>query len=197
MTRGIDPLAAGTALLALGIGVAYATFGTLGAEHVSYGRTQTTALVAMVLSAAASAFFVLDWRAPGPWWRSVWSAAFIAYAIHFWWAVFRTFDGDFGAIVARQGAVAYSNFFVTALWAVDVAVAWWRPCTTNSRVTLLHALTWFWVSASFIVAATAFRGGAVAALGYAYAALIAAAIVVRVRRDMKGRDPEGRAPAGR
>jgi hypothetical protein len=180
--RRFDWLPFGLALLALGIGVAAVTLLSISADDVSYARTQGTARLAMVLAAPAIVLAVLG-AAGGPWWRSFWTAGFLAYLLHFWWSIIRTFHGDLGAVVERQDWVAYSNFAATAIWGLDVLLAW-LPVRTGRPGAWLRVLAWLLVTASFIVASAVFRSGFVAAMGYGLAALVAAAVIVRLRGHM-------------
>jgi len=124
-----DPLASGVALLLLGIGIGGITFMSLSESDVGYARTQWTALLAMVLATPAIALYILEIGPPGRWWRAFWTVGLAAYLVHFWWAVFRSYYGDFDAIVARQGWVAYTNLAVTILWLADVILAWLAPAS--------------------------------------------------------------------
>jgi hypothetical protein len=179
-TRTADPLPLGLALLALGAGAAFVTLRSLAEADVSYTRSQWTALLALMLASPAIILYALSAEPPGRWWRAFWTAGAIAYGMHFWWAVFRTYDGDFAAIVARQGWVGYTNFAVTALWALDVAAAWlWRPGDGAARI-VLRFVAWAGVTASFLAASAVFRSGTIALIGYALAGAIVIAVLVRL-----------------
>ena len=121
-----DVLPYGVALLLLGFGTAVVTFGSMVAPDVTYVRSEWTACLAMALSA----WTVVElWRGRfgGSWWRAFWIAGFLAYALHFWWAVHRVYNDDFAAIILKQGRVAaYANFFATAIWLID-AIIWLPP----------------------------------------------------------------------
>jgi hypothetical protein len=145
-----DPLPFGTALLLLGLGIAGITFLSLSEPDVSYARTQLTALLAMVLATPAVALYIVEVRSPGRWWRAFWTVGLAAYLVHFWWAVFRTYYGDFDAIVARQAWVAYTNFIVTALWLLDVILAWLVPASLASWRVALRFIAWAGVTISFV-----------------------------------------------
>ena len=178
MARAIDPLPTGVALLALGLGVAAITFGSIGEDDVSFARTQWTALLAMALAAPAILLYARGRSQTSEWWRSFWTAGLLAYLLHFWWAVFRTYNGDFAAVIERQGLVAYSNFLVTILWALDVVAAWLPP---RERVASpVHFVTWLLVALSFLASATLFHGGLTALLGYALGAALLAVLVARL-----------------
>lgn len=190
--RRFDWLPFGLALLAFGVGVAVVTFLSISADDVSYARTQWTARLAMGLATPAIVLAVLG-ATDGTWWRSFWTVGFLAYLLHFWWAIFRTFHGDLGAVVLRQDWVAYSNFAATAIWGLDVLLAW-LPIRAGRPGAWLRGLAWVLVTASFIVASAVFRSGFVAVMGYGLAVLVAAAVLVRLRGLLRG--PSATAPAG-
>ncbi|HKO08961.1 MAG TPA: hypothetical protein VJ487_14715 [Alphaproteobacteria bacterium] len=179
--RRSDPLPFGLALLLLGAGVVAFTLLSLSADDVSYARTEWTALLSMLLATPAVLLYVLDRGTPGPWWRAFWTVGLIAYLLHFWWAVFRSFNGDLGAVVERQGWVAYTNFAVTGLWTLDVLIAWVLPgrADTLARI-VLRSVTWAAVTASFLAAAALFRTGTIAQIGDALALALVIAFLVRV-----------------
>lgn len=175
----VDPLPFGTALFLLGLGIAGITGLSLSQPDVGYARTQWSALLAMALAAPAIALYVLERGPPARWWRAFWTAGLAAYLAHFWWAVFRTYDGDFAAIAARQGWVAYTNYAVTILWLADGILAWIAPRSTASWRVALRFIAWAGVTASFISAAAVFREGTVRQLGIALAIVVIAAVLVR------------------
>src|SRR5262249_5228628 len=161
--------------------VAVVTLFSLATDDVSYARTRWTALLALLLAMPALILYVLNRDPPGRWWRAFWTVGWIAYLLHFWWAVFRAYNGDFGAVVARQGWVAYTNLAATVLWTLDVIAAWllWRRRDAGSAVAL-RFLAWAGVSASFFTAAALFRTGTIAYIGYALAAALALALLARL-----------------
>lgn len=178
-TDRFDPLPPGIALGFLGIGVAAVTFASLGAENVSFARTEWTARLAMMLAAPAIVIYVAGTGSPGRWWRAFWTAGMLAYLMHVWWAVARAYGGDFGAIVERQGWVAGTNALATLLWIADVVAAWVIASPRNLAVQVLRFLAWTIVTISFIVASAVFRSGTSAVFGYVLAALVAGALLTR------------------
>jgi hypothetical protein len=174
-----DPLPLGIALLLLGLGIAGITFLSLSQNDVSYARTQWTALLAMVLATPAIALYVLEIGPPGRWWRALWTVGLAAYLVHFWWAVFRSYYGDFDAIVARQGWVAFTNFAVTILWLADVILAWLAPASPAVLRVALRFIAWAGVTISFLAASVVFRSGTVAEVGLIAAAIVVVALLLR------------------
>lgn len=176
----IDPLPYGVALLGLGAGMAYVTFGAIAADDVSYERTQATAWVSMLLATPAIVLFALGRSGYGDWRRAFWTAGLAAYCFHLWWAIFRTYRGDFSAIVDRQGWVAFTNFAVIFVWGLDVARDWTRTERRGAKV--LQWVAWLWVTLSYLGATALFRSGAAAVPGYVLGGLVICAFVLRYRR---------------
>jgi hypothetical protein len=102
-----------------------------------------------------------------------------AYLLHLWWAVFRAYGGDFGAIVERQGWVAGTNLLATILWLADVVAAWLPGRLPSLPVRILRLLAWAVVTTSFIVASAVFRSGESAVFGYVLSVAIAGALLAR------------------
>ena len=175
-----DPLPLGLALLLMGIGVAAVTLMSLSADDVTYARSQWTALLSLVLATPAIALYVLDDSPPRIWWRSFWTVGLAVYLLHFWWTVFRSYNGDFDAIITRQGFVAYTNFAVTIVWTLDVVLAWAAPGSASAALRiLLRFLSWASVTVSFLAAAVVFRSGLIAEVGIAVAAILVVALLLR------------------
>ena len=191
----------GLAALGLGLGTLVITFYSLGETDVSYARAQMTAWLAMAL-----ATFAILWYAAGTIeepssravWRGFWTAGFLAYALHFFWAVYRTYDGEYGAIIEHQGTlIAYANFIATAIWALDVIAVWLPRKMTESRpiIKWLHFVVWLWVTVTFAV--SAFRTGPIQYVGYVFDGLVILTLALRLRAFIQnaganqngGRDP--------
>jgi hypothetical protein len=176
-----DPLPGGLALLLLGLGVAGITAQSLSANDVGIARSEWSALLALVLAAPAIALYVLEPGPPGSWWRAFWTAGAAAYLLHFWWAVFGTYNGNFSAILARQGFVAITNFAVTILWPLDAILAWAGPDWPNPTFRrALRFVAWIAVTLSFITAAAVFRTGSARTIGIALGAIVVLALLARI-----------------
>lgn len=183
-----DPLPFGLALLLLGAGIAGVTFLSLAQPDVSYARTQWTALLALVLATPAMTLYVLEVGPPGRWWRAFWTVGLAAYLVHFWWSVFRAYYGDFDAIVARQGWVAYTNFAVTILWTLDVILAWLAPASPAMFRVVVRFIAWAGVTISFLLASAVFRGGMIAGIGFVVTAILLVALLLRFLRLIRWAD---------
>jgi hypothetical protein len=178
-SSSIDPLPLGTGLLLLGTGVAAITFLSLSQNDVTYARTEWSALPSMLLAAPASVLYVLHRGNESNWWRAFWTVGLLAYLLHFWWAVFGTYDGNFPSIVSRQGWVAYSNLAVTVLWTLNVIVIWlpghWQESIKSK---ILNFLTWALVTVSYPAASTFLRMDTGSIIGYTFAAALVIAFIV-------------------
>ena len=178
-----DPLPGGVALLLLGIGVAGVTGLSLSQGDVGFARSQWSALLALVLAAPAIALYVLEPGPPGPWWRSFWTVGAAAYLLHVWWVAFGTYNGNFHAILARQGFVAITNVAVIILWSLDAALAWFGPHWPNPKVRrALRFIAWAAVTLSFITAAPLFPTGSVKTIAISVGVLVIVALLLRYLR---------------
>jgi hypothetical protein len=178
--RDLNPLPYGLALLALGSAIFLVTFLSLSEADVTYARCQWTALAAMLIATPALLLYVLSYHGQGDWRRAFWTAGLVAYMAHFWWAVFRTYQGDFRAIVEHQGFVAYSNFLVTLLWIVDAVLAWVATDLPATSTAAVRFVTWLAVGVSFVAASAVFRTGTVQLLGYILGISLIVAAAVRL-----------------
>ena len=81
----------------------------------------------MILATPALCLFPFRRSSPAAagYWLAFWTAAFIAFAIHFYWAVFVFFKGSWTAIrkSTRVSAPVIDTVFAV-LWAADVLLAW-------------------------------------------------------------------------
>jgi hypothetical protein len=177
--RRFDPLPYGLALLALGLDIAALAFLSLSELDVTIARARSAALGSMVIVTPALILYALRRDPPGDWWRAFWTAGMLAYLAHFWWVVFVTYDGDFKAIVERQGFIAYTNFLVTFVWPIDVVLAWIRNPLSGGPFVVFRFLVWALVAVSFIAASAVFRSGSARTLGLALTAALIFAIAVR------------------
>lgn len=178
MPNRFDPLPNGLALLAFGAAMAMVTFLSLPEADVTFARSQGTALAALLVAAPAMLIYAGGKGAPGVWWRAFWTAGLLTYLAHFWWAVFRTYQGDFAGVVAHQGLAGVSNYLVTAVWIADVIVAWLPRAIPHAAV--LRGLAWTWVTVSFLTASVVFRTGTVQLAGLLLAAGIILALLLRL-----------------
>ena len=179
IAKDFDPLPPGLAFGLLGIGALAFTLVSLGADNVSYARTEWTARLALILAMPAIVLYALPGRL-GPWWRAFWTAAMLSYLMHFWWAVARVFQSDVGVIWDRQGFVAVVNALLTLLWIADVVVGWTVARQTALWVLILRFVTWAIVTVSFFLASAVFRDETLPrALGGLLAVAVVAALLSR------------------
>lgn len=154
------------------LGLAGIVFAGVLEPSIDYGRAKFSIWVTIGLATPAMVLFAWHLGRPKPplwlWW---WLGAFLAYAVHFYFGFLRMFQGDVDAVFAEQGRpVALLNFALTALWALDILVAW-ASRRHAGIVEALHALTHAAVLAAIFTAAVLFREGVVMWLGIAATAL--------------------------
>ena len=128
------------------------TFLSLSQNDVTYARTEWSTLFFPCCSQLLPLFctcFTGVPRAVGG--EPFWTVGLVAVLfLHFWCAVFGTYNGSFNSILSRQGWVAYSNFAVTVLWILNVIAIWlpdeWQKTV---KIKILSFMTWALVTADF------------------------------------------------
>jgi len=175
----------GLAAFLLGLGTLAITALSLSGPDVSYLRSQWTAWLALALATPAILAYAggltdgLVWR---PVWRGFWTAGFLAFALHFFWAVYRTYDGDYGAVFLHQGTwFALPNFIAAAIWAVDAMAVWLPQKLSRPAIHWLHGFVWLWVTASFIVSTILRPDMGIMIAGYVFTAAVTMILLLRLR----------------
>ena len=97
------------------------------AKRVDLHRTFFTAWAALVLTIPALCFFPFRGSSStaAAYWLAFWTAAFLAFAVHFYWSVVVFFGGSWTAIKEStrvSAPIVDTIFFVW--WALDVLLAW-------------------------------------------------------------------------
>jgi hypothetical protein len=119
------------------------------------------AIGAFWIAALGPSFGRWPWRG-----RLLWTLAFAAYTVHFYFAYFGVFGGSSARVVARQGpVVAYLNYAVSLLWAIDVGALTWLRRRTWRRWASLAIQTL--VLGAFVVAEVLFKSGLIRVMGIA------------------------------
>ena len=86
-------------------------------------RTAFTAWAALVL--ATPAFCAFLFRRTSGWWLAFWTASFAGFTVHFYWAVFMFFGGDWNRVThSTRVSVPITDTLFTVWWGVDVLLAW-------------------------------------------------------------------------
>jgi hypothetical protein len=103
---------------------------SLGASDLDFVRAHATAWSMALLATPAMVLFVARYRRQplGAWWLWFWTFGWLMNLVHFYFGLFRLHDGRPITVFERQGfLLAFTIFFFTALWGLDVIAAWWRP----------------------------------------------------------------------
>lgn len=110
--------------------VALSVFGGLASDSAAFFRAHATAWSMIALATPAMTLYVVRYRRHplDGWWRWLWSLGWAMNLLHVYYGLFQLHDGQPLTVFQRQGFVlAFSIFFFTALWGIDVIVAWVRP----------------------------------------------------------------------
>jgi len=97
----------------------------LSMKNLDLARTVYTIWVTTLLLAPALGFFLFRHatRAAYEYWILYWTFAYLAYLVHFYWAVFVIFGSPAQAFIGQGAFIASTNFLLTFLWGVDVVLA--------------------------------------------------------------------------
>lgn len=157
------------------------------APDASRARLDYSIWASLALAIPAFALYVWPGRS-GPkaaYWRLLWTFAFLAYLVHFYYAVAVHYHGSLRAVYQGQGVtIASSNFLVTGWWALDVALAWLVDDDPGQRrwVRVQRGLVVTGVFVVFTAASVFLFHGFVNVLGYALVAVVAGGLAVRLGR---------------
>jgi Animal haem peroxidase len=110
----------------------------LSVHTVEYYRVILTILAAVLLVTPALCFHIFSRSdARNTYWRAFWTAAYLAFVVHVYWAVFGTCGGDWSVVFHSQVASPDypectieqpgPDFFFAAWWGLDVLAAWLLP----------------------------------------------------------------------
>ena len=108
--------------------------GQVGDVRALYQAAFTGIAATALLIPAFAAFFFRN-RAPRVWrlWEAFWTAAYVAYLVHFGWSLWAIYGGDVRAAVALSHIPQFWPAIVIALWwpvdlwlaSRDADEAWW------------------------------------------------------------------------
>jgi hypothetical protein len=151
-------------------------------QNLDQYRTILTIWVTIILLTPALCCFVFSDVAQSAYnyWLLLWTFIYLAYLLHFYWAVFVVFRGIRGTFAGQGNVIAGTNFLLTAWWALDVLLSW--LLTSHNR--------WLWVErvcvhafvfAVFVVTTLFLRPTPVSrSLGLILAIAVTVCIVVRL-----------------
>jgi len=103
---------------------------SLSGDDLDFLRTHATAWSMALLATPAMYLFSSRYRRQplDDWWRWLWTFGWLMNLVHFYFGLFHLHDGQPLTVFERQGFVlAFTIFFFTGLWGIDVIAAWWRP----------------------------------------------------------------------
>jgi hypothetical protein len=124
------------------------TRGPVVSPHtVDYYRVIFTLWAAVILVTPALCFHIFSRsEAPNTYWRAFWTFAYLALAVHIYWAVSGTCAGDWNLVFHSKLASAAHpecvvehpgpDFFLATWWGLDVLLAW----VVSDNIKLIRAL---------------------------------------------------------
>jgi len=130
---------------------------------LTFGRVIGSILVSAAFALPACVLYAASGFASVPstaarYRQLLWTFAFIAYAIHYYYAVGVWFGWDFAQIYRRQRTVvAGTNNLLIVTWGIDVLFGLFGPAAGGRFVRVLRWLTHLHFMIAFFVAAVVFR----------------------------------------
>jgi hypothetical protein len=122
-------------------------------------------------------------------WLLFWTFAYLAYLVHFYYAVIVHYHASIPEVFQQQGIkIAGSNFLDTLWWGLDVLLAW----TVQSDlkwIRIERLLLNIYLPLTFFVASVVIFKGFVNVLGYAMTAGVVLCLIVRLRSWWIARHP--------
>lgn len=97
-------------------------------ETLNHHRMIYAIWVALAFATPALCLFVFPRHRDGEYEQLFWTCAFAAYAVHFFYSFGLQYHFSLVELYAGQGVmIATSNMLFTAIWVLDIALAWWGP----------------------------------------------------------------------
>ena len=126
----------------------------LRSDDADFLRTHATAWSMALLATPPMYIFVSRYRREplDDWWRMFWSFGWLMNIVHFYFGLFHLHDGEPLTVFERQGfLLAFSIFFFTGLWGIDVVAAslrprWAPPYGILDSLTFMVAFLTFFIS---------------------------------------------------
>jgi hypothetical protein len=114
-------------------------------------------------------------------WRLLWTFAFLAYGIHFYFSYWEFFDGDLDQIYRRQGSlVATTNLVVTGLWTIEMILIWFTHCRSNTKCYIFQSLFHLLVLVAIFASTVLFKSGFVWYLGLVIVSITLLCLLARL-----------------
>jgi preprotein translocase subunit SecG len=147
-----------------------------------YYRTVFTIWLTIAFMIPALCLFFLPGESDkkNNYWLLFWTFSYLAYLVHFYYAVGVIFHGSLSEVYAKQGVlIATSNLLVTAWWGFDLILAWFVKSDAkwikNQRIGA-H----IYIPLTFFVSAVVIKQGVVRALGIVMTATMLLSIIWRL-----------------
>ena len=112
-------------------------------------------------------------------WMLLWTATFLVYLTHFYFAVVVHFGGVSETFTGQGFGIALGNFILTSLWAIDV-VLMWSATRHDYRIWNRHLAIQMTIALAFVFFAAIRNDGIVRWIGIALGITMATAPLVRL-----------------
>lgn len=136
-------------------------------EALVYYRTIYSIWLTMAFLIVAEVlfFYPSDSERKQNYWLLCWTFGFLAFVVHFYYAVGVIFHGSIREVYAKQGfVIATSNFVDLAWWGFDLALAWFVKSEAK-WIRVQRVLAHLYIPMTFFVSAVVIKRGFVRGLG--------------------------------
>ncbi len=165
-----------------GISIVVALMAAELTPSLIYHRTIYSVWVTTALLIPALCLYILpgDSEKKTNYWLLFWNFSFLAYSVHFYYAVFVTYGGIIQAFKAQKLWIAVSNYVLTAWWSLDVVLAWFT--TSEAKWIKLQRLAAnIYIYISFVVATIVLKTGFIRGLGIVMTIAVLVCLGLRVK----------------
>ncbi len=113
-------------------------------------------------------------------WTLFWTFGYLAYLVHFYYAVFVHYHGSLSEVFSHQGVkIAGPNFLLTGLWGLDVVLAWTADAS-HRWVRIERVISHIVVIGIFFVSSVVIFKGSVNILGYLMTGSVLVCLAIRL-----------------
>ena len=156
-------------------------------QSVVYYRVVYSIWLTILFMIPALALFFLpgDPDRKKSYWLLCWTFGYVAFLVHFYYAIGYVFHGSIREVYAQQGPViATSNFIDLIWWGLDLILAWFVASETRwIRVqrTGIH----LYLPLTFFVSAVVIKHGFVRGLGILMTAAVVLSLLIRLLKQKR------------
>ena len=158
-------------------------------EALVFYRTIYSIWLTMAFLIPAEVLFFLpgDSQRKRNYWLLCWTFGFLAFAVHFYYAIGVVFHGSLREVYAKQGVIiATSNLLDFVWWGFDLVLAWFVKSEAK-WIRIQRILAHIYIPITFFLSAVVLKQGFVRGLGIVMTVAILASLALRFIRRKHAR----------